>query len=62
MSDINVKEITVDGYTQFVATLKLVCGTVIRMAGSSPEEAITNAEEEARYIYLMLLLSTPIKV
>lgn len=49
MSDITVKQITVDGYTQFVATCKLACGTIIRIASHSQTSAIAEVEEEIRY-------------
>lgn len=49
MSDINVKKIEVDGYTSFVATARLVCGTVIRIVSHSEAAAIAEAEEEIRY-------------
>jgi hypothetical protein len=48
-NNIEVKEVTIDGYTQFVATLKLIGGTIIRIAAATPEAAIAEVEKEARY-------------
>jgi hypothetical protein len=48
-SNIEVKQVTIDGYTQFVTTAKLVCGTIIRIASHSEDAAIAEAEEEIRY-------------
>lgn len=46
-NNIDVKEVTIDGYTQFVATLKLIGGTIIKIAAATPEVAIAEVEEEA---------------
>ena len=48
MSNINVRKITVDGFTSFVATIRLATG-LIEFSASSEAEAIEGVEEEIRY-------------
>ena len=49
MSDIKVKEITINGYTSFIASVKLICGTILSISSDSASSAIAELEEEIRY-------------
>ena len=49
MSDIKVRQVTVEGYTSFIASIKLVCGTILSISSSSANSAIAELEEEIRY-------------